>query len=185
MAKRKALSKRLRFRIFARDGFKCRYCGVSSAQAVLVIDHVIPVAEGGIDDEANLITACEPCNQGKAAKRIEQFMPTEDDRLRLAQERNEQRRAAAAAVQIVAAKKEFRQAVIDVWCEIRGTEEVDTRTITVMMNYAERYGLEKVASWIEIAHSRNPRNPDYKIGMYVSGIRRSLIEQGKLPDGDE
>jgi hypothetical protein len=185
MTKRKPLSKRTRFRIFARDGFKCRYCGKSSAHVVLVVDHVIPVAEGGTDDDENLITACEPCNQGKAAKRLEQFMPTADDALKLAQERNEQRRAAIAAQQIAEARRELRQTVVDVWCEIRHTEEVDARTIATMVRYVEKYGLARVAGWIEIAHAKNPRDPDYRIGMYVSGVRRGMLEQGTLEPAED
>lgn len=184
MAKRKGISKSVRFRIFARDGFKCRYCGASSANVVLVVDHVMPVAEGGTNDDTNLITACEPCNQGKSDKRIEQFAPTPDDRLRLAQERNEQRRAAEAARQAIAARKEFRETVVDMWCDIRGTDEVDRRTINVIVNYAQRYGVELVAEWIEKAHARKPWAKDSQVGMYVSGIRRNMIENGEIdPNG--
>ena len=64
MTARKAISKRLRFAIFARDKFTCRYCGKQPPEVVLVIDHMIPVAEGGTNEETNLITSC-PCNAGK------------------------------------------------------------------------------------------------------------------------
>lgn len=62
-----AVSKRLRFEILRRDGFRCRYCGVCAESAALRVDHVIPVALGGTDDPANLVTACEPCNTGKSS----------------------------------------------------------------------------------------------------------------------
>lgn len=68
MTKRKALSKRVRFEIFKRDGFKCMYCGAHPPEAMLHVDHVIALAAGGRDDEDNLITACEACNLGKGAR---------------------------------------------------------------------------------------------------------------------
>lgn len=64
------ISKSLRFEILTRDGFRCRYCGVDSAQAQLQIDHVVPRALGGDDDAMNLVTACRDCNYGKADRKI-------------------------------------------------------------------------------------------------------------------
>lgn len=66
--KRKSTGKRLRFETFKRDGFTCQYCGAQPPSVVLVVDHITPVSGGGNDDPLNLITACEPCNQGKADK---------------------------------------------------------------------------------------------------------------------
>jgi hypothetical protein len=57
-----------RFAILERDGFACRYCGRRPPQVVLQVDHVIPRSAGGDDTDENLITACEECNQGKAAR---------------------------------------------------------------------------------------------------------------------
>ena len=66
--KRKAVPQGMRFEIFARDGFACRYCGAKPPGVVLEIDHVIPVAGGGSNAPANLVTACRKCNSGKGAK---------------------------------------------------------------------------------------------------------------------
>jgi hypothetical protein len=68
---RKSLSKRLRFEIFKRDGFRCVYCGTTPTQSVLHVDHVVPVAEGGTDDPSNLATSCADCNGGKSAVPLE------------------------------------------------------------------------------------------------------------------
>lgn len=68
MAQRKSTGKRLRFEVFKRDGFTCQYCGKQPPDVVLVIDHIVPVCEGGETTADNLITACEVCNQGKAGK---------------------------------------------------------------------------------------------------------------------
>lgn len=63
--KRKATSKTLRFEIFKRDQFMCRYCGRTPPEAVLEVDHVIPVVDGGPTEEENLVTSCFECNRGK------------------------------------------------------------------------------------------------------------------------
>ncbi|MEY1677270.1 HNH endonuclease [Gordonia sp. ABKF26] len=62
-----ALSRRLRYEILRRDNHTCRYCGASAPAVPLTVDHVIPVALGGLDDPTNLVTACRDCNSGKAA----------------------------------------------------------------------------------------------------------------------
>jgi len=48
MGNRKELSKSIRFEIFKRDSFKCQYCGRMAPEVVLHVDHIKPVAEGGI-----------------------------------------------------------------------------------------------------------------------------------------
>lgn len=63
---RKAISKRLRFAVFKRDGFRCRYCGRTPEVSVLHVDHVVPVSKGGTNDPANLVAACSSCNGGKS-----------------------------------------------------------------------------------------------------------------------
>jgi DNA-directed RNA polymerase subunit RPC12/RpoP len=67
---RKSISKKLRFEIFKRDGFKCQYCGATPNKEVLQVDHITPVAEGGENDIDNLITSCQPCNIGKGARSL-------------------------------------------------------------------------------------------------------------------
>lgn len=59
----------LRFRVLQRDGFRCRYCGISADDgAVLHVDHVHPRALGGANTMDNLVTACLPCNLGKGKR---------------------------------------------------------------------------------------------------------------------
>lgn len=68
--RREAIPKQIRFEVFKRDSFACQYCGSSAPQVLLVIDHIKPVASGGTNDISNLITACEPCNNGKGAREL-------------------------------------------------------------------------------------------------------------------
>jgi 5-methylcytosine-specific restriction endonuclease McrA len=59
----------LRFDVFNRDGFRCRYCGRGPGDGVfLEADHVLARANGGSDTLDNLVTACGDCNRGKSAK---------------------------------------------------------------------------------------------------------------------
>jgi len=58
----------LRFEVFMRDNFTCRYCGRMPPEAVLEIDHIIPRSKGGTNGIDNLVTCCRECNQGKRVK---------------------------------------------------------------------------------------------------------------------
>ncbi len=69
--KKKPLSKKIRFEVFKRDQFKCQYCGSSAPDVVLHVDHINPVSKGGDNDLLNLITSCEPCNNGKRARLLD------------------------------------------------------------------------------------------------------------------
>ena len=48
--------------LFARDGYRCQYCGVGSR---LTVDHVVPRSRGGPSEWENIVTACAPCNLRK------------------------------------------------------------------------------------------------------------------------
>ena len=52
--------------LFARDGWKCAYCGTTAGR--LTLDHIIPRSKGGTDDLGNLQTLCKKCNIGKSNK---------------------------------------------------------------------------------------------------------------------
>lgn len=58
----------LRFRIFNRDGFRCKYCGrspINNKEVVLQVEHIIPKIKGSDNSVNNLITSCLECNVGK------------------------------------------------------------------------------------------------------------------------
>lgn len=62
----------LRFMVFKRDEFRCRYCGIGARDgAILHADHVIPRSKGGLTALENLVTACIDCNLGKSDKDID------------------------------------------------------------------------------------------------------------------
>lgn len=63
----KSITKKMRFEVFRRDGFTCRYCGEKAPNVKLHVDHITPVSMGGSNDFSNLTTACKDCNYGKGS----------------------------------------------------------------------------------------------------------------------
>lgn len=123
--RRKSTGKRLRFEVFKRDYFTCQYCGAQPPDAVLVVDHIVPVAAGGTSTIDNLITACEPCNQGKADKPLGDRMVRPDaDLLYLEtqQEIAEHRRFIAAQEELDQSIRDLISYLQDAWCEVSGLD---------------------------------------------------------------
>jgi 5-methylcytosine-specific restriction endonuclease McrA len=52
--------------IFARDGYRCQYCGHATRD--LTLDHVQPRSRGGNHSWENLTSACKACNHRKAGR---------------------------------------------------------------------------------------------------------------------
>jgi 5-methylcytosine-specific restriction enzyme A len=64
LSKRKGRSKR-RMRILSRDSFLCNHCSQPFPESNLEVDHIIPLVQGGSDDDCNLQTLCKPCHLKK------------------------------------------------------------------------------------------------------------------------
>jgi len=86
-------SKRMRFEIFKRDGFRCQYCGRTPPEVILELDHIIARANGGTDDISNYITACFDCNRGKGAVPLDSIPQSLLDKKAEIEERREQVKA--------------------------------------------------------------------------------------------
>jgi 5-methylcytosine-specific restriction endonuclease McrA len=54
-----------RANLYARDNYKCQYCGQRRSALELTYDHVIPVARGGGKSWENIVTCCRACNLKK------------------------------------------------------------------------------------------------------------------------
>jgi 5-methylcytosine-specific restriction endonuclease McrA len=63
--------------LFARDEFRCVYCGEVFPAEALSVDHVQPRARGGDHSAGNLVTACEGCNVRKGHRRLSEFLADE------------------------------------------------------------------------------------------------------------
>jgi 5-methylcytosine-specific restriction endonuclease McrA len=60
----------LRILVRERAGYRCEYCQASEwlAGQRFYVDHIIPLAEGGISTEDNLCLACPMCNGSKLSR---------------------------------------------------------------------------------------------------------------------
>ena len=54
----------LRAACLARDGYRCVLCGAPATDA----DHIVPRAQGGPDELANLRALCHPCHLRRAGR---------------------------------------------------------------------------------------------------------------------
>lgn len=69
------ISDKVRRQILERNGYTCQVCGAGAGEASgcaptekcrLQIDHVVPISQGGTDDEHNLRAVCVHYNKDKA-----------------------------------------------------------------------------------------------------------------------
>lgn len=71
--KRRQWSGVVRARLLDLYGMQCFYCGLDLSRAGAHLDHVVPLAHGGEDIEANLVPACMFCNALKFTQDAESF----------------------------------------------------------------------------------------------------------------
>jgi 5-methylcytosine-specific restriction endonuclease McrA len=57
--------------LFARDGWRCVYCGTASGR--LTLDHVVPRSRGGDSVWENVVTSCAPCNLRKGNRLLHEI----------------------------------------------------------------------------------------------------------------
>ncbi len=55
-----------RVNIYARDEYRCQYCGVKCSISQLTYDHVVPRSRGGRTSWDNIVSCCYVCNARKA-----------------------------------------------------------------------------------------------------------------------
>jgi len=70
---RKKLNPSRRQRIYDKTQGRCAYCGCKLKYKEMTVDHIRPLANGGADDESNLIPACRSCNHRKGTSGLESF----------------------------------------------------------------------------------------------------------------
>lgn len=183
MAKRKSLSKRVRFEIFKRDRFQCLYCGATPAQKVLRVDHVVPVVEGGGNEASNLATACFDCNAGKAGvplnKAAKGFASDAD------KEHAEQIRAwLEVQKEIDAARAAVEAVLVQRWrTHLGGISTQMTARMSLLAREFTIDALDKamqIASW-KIGRQPEAWNPHLALEQqkYFSGILRKWRENGE------
>jgi len=180
MAKRTGVSPSVRWQVFARDGFRCRYCGVQAGQegVQLHVDHLVSVTEGGDNGRDNLITACQKCNGGKSGRSLSDA-PGSAQAIENSLDAAASLRAQAAAVSAeIKAREKLRQAVVNLLCECYGTDSISISDQDVRHYCAliREHGVKCVADWISLAAGRGVKS--WRSIQYVYGIIRKLREEG-------
>jgi len=135
-----SLSPRTRFEVFKRDEFTCRYCGRTTPEVVLEVDHIIPRCEGGSNDPINLTTACWECNRGKAGNPLQNIITGEDptERAVLMLERERQLREYDVVLAgILERRRDLAQDLLNFWCEEAFRESVPKRQFQWLVNVLE------------------------------------------------
>ena len=54
--------------LFARDNYRCQYCGSRASITDLTYDHVVPRSRGGLTEWTNIVTCCYLCNRKKGGR---------------------------------------------------------------------------------------------------------------------
>ena len=179
MAKRTGVSPSVRWQVFARDGFRCRYCGVQAGQegVELHVDHLVSVVEGGDNGRDNLVTACKKCNGGKSGRSLCDAPGSAQaiqNSLDAAKSLEAQADAIAAEIR---ARKRVRQSVINLLCNCYGVEEISVsdQDISHYVTLIREHGPTAVAEWISLAVGRDVK--PWRSIQYVYGIIRKLRQE--------
>ena len=104
-----------RLAVYLRDSLACVWCqaGIEDEGTVLTLDHVVPYAQGGLHDAANLVTACKRCNSSRGTRSVAKFARAVAEYLDHAADpaaiRARVRAAARRALDLDAAKKMIEQ----------------------------------------------------------------------------
>lgn len=151
-----SLSKKLRFEIFKRDAYTCRYCGHHPPDVKLEVDHVVPICEGGSNDPANLVTSCFACNRGKSGRGLGESLPPVDE-MRLRQEMQEAMERAYDVRASLAAAQEERKAVEEAVDALALYIEQELRCTPVrasLVTFSARLPMDVLFSLVREASSR-------------------------------
>lgn len=177
--KRIAISKKTRFEVFKRDGFSCQYCGAHPPAVILHVDHINPVALGGINHMDNYVTACQPCNLGKSATSLAEIPQSLKEKASEIAERELQ----IQGYQAVMNSKRLR--IDDEAGEVREVYERFNEGLTLtdsamvsIRKFIEAIGMHAVIGAMEEAHTRPTvrRGNEFK---YFCGICWNLIKGAK------
>ena len=72
--------------VFARDGYRCVFCGQVFPEEELTVDHLQARSRGGDRSGGNLVTACGACNLKKGRMLLAQYLVANPDAYRNFQE---------------------------------------------------------------------------------------------------
>lgn len=155
---RVAISKRLRFEVFKRDGFECAYCGATPPGVLLECDHIDPVSAGGPTEIDNLVTACRSCNRGKSNVSLSTVPQSMSERAAEVLEREAQ----VSGYQAVMKHRRMRleadaQEILELFCGyFTGREGISKNEFTSIKMFVDRLGLDECIESAEKSFQKIP-----------------------------
>ena len=177
-----AVTKRVRFEVFRRDNFTCRYCHATDKE--LTIDHVVPQALGGSDNPDNLVACCKDCNSGKTSINPDESLVSDVQERALAF-----RDALRAAINMVntsvESETDYFNTVTDLWEDITSISETQCfmrpktwkSTIRYWYSLGVPYGIIKYAFTIVSEKVRARTLPESYAFRYSKGIIGNKMEE--------
>ena len=177
--KRKQISKKVRFEVFKRDGFSCQYCGATPPAVILHVDHIVPVKEGGTNEETNLVTSCDKCNLGKSATPLSSIPASLESRAAEIAEREAQIRGYS---EVMAAQRERIEAdcwqVADIFVEQFRESGIRKDWFQSIRKFVEALGVHECIVAMEIACAKKPWSKSQAFP-YFCGICWNKIRGGE------
>jgi len=180
---RRAVSVRLRFEVFKRDGFRCVYCGATPLDKLLHVDHVVPVVSGGDNEPSNLVTACPDCNMGKSSVPLQRRIVLGETPAEARAHERQILEYLSAQRRVQAAKQKARNYVADYWERTIGP--MNQGMYDRLPSLIGKLPLEKIVEAIEITGARfcsvgEPflERVAERQGKYFHGILRVWREEG-------
>lgn len=176
-----AVSKRTRFEILKRHGFRCFYCGASPLQNALTVklhaDHVEPRSKGGEDDPANLVAACGDCNLGKSnipldERRFKSSFSSEEER----EQADQIREYLAAQRAISEAKRDAAAIILEHWESEMG--EPHWQLPRFIPGAVTEFGVERVIDAVDIVSRKGISNQMSQV-KYFCGVLRNWRQPKK------
>lgn len=166
-----AISKKVRFEVFKRDGFRCGYCGQSPPSVILELDHIDPKSKGGQDEINNYLTACFDCNRGKRDIPLGKIPLKLQENLKILKEKESQlreyRRFIAKIEKRVAA--DFKEIGTIFTTQYPGWELSDKFNNTSLRRFLQLLPKHVVIEALYIAIHRWPTNSD-RVIRYFCGV---------------
>lgn len=164
--KRKAISKKTRFEVFKRDKFTCQFCGQSSPNIILEIDHLTPISKGGDNKLINLITSCFDCNRGKSNNKLNDSTEIEKQKqsLNILQEkRNQLKMMSLWRKELMSLDNEFANQCLQIINDITGLDyELTDYGINQLIKLKKKYGEGEVLEVCEISARQYYNFPETK-----------------------
>lgn len=181
--KRKSTGKKLRFRVFERDGFTCQYCGEKPPEVILHLDHIFPVSKGGKEEIENMITACADCNLGKSTMELgkapKQIMKNSDD----LQERYDQLKAFyGLQKKMQNVKSEMIVDLSNYWNDIWDGDSLTSKGKSSIKRFMRSFSNEQIKEAMDIAREKlDNSSSGFK---YTCGVLHTKLKQRGLPENN-